>query len=76
MGDKVFTLLRLADPDLHSIVFKCTAESFVVLTGSGSAKQAPYFAKGQWVCTPKETDISPGELEAYLRRSYRLVASV
>jgi predicted DNA-binding protein (MmcQ/YjbR family) len=75
VGGKVFTLLRLTDPDMHSIVFKCTEDSFVVLTGIGSAKQAPYFAKRQWVCVPRAIDFSDEELESYLRRSYQLVAA-
>jgi predicted DNA-binding protein (MmcQ/YjbR family) len=75
VGGKVFTLLRLTSPDLHSIVFKCPEESFIVLTGIEGVKQAPHFAKGQWVCVPREADLSDAELEAYLRRSYRLVAA-
>lgn len=75
VGGKVFTLIKLAKPDLHSIVFKCPPESFVVLTGIEGIKQAPYFAKGQWVRVPKGADLSEAELEAYLRRSYRLVAA-
>jgi predicted DNA-binding protein (MmcQ/YjbR family) len=75
VGGKVFTLLRLTDPDMYSIVFKCTEDSFVVLTGMGSAKQAPYFAKGQWLCVPRAVDFSNEELEAYLHRSYQLVAA-
>ena len=75
VAGKVFTLLRLTSPDLHSIVFKCRKESFVVLTGIEGVKQAPYFAKRQGVCVPRETDLSDAELETYLRRSYRLVAA-
>lgn len=40
VGRKVFTLLRLTSPDLHSIVFKCPEESFVVLTAIEGVKQA------------------------------------
>jgi predicted DNA-binding protein (MmcQ/YjbR family) len=75
VGGKVFTLLRLTPPDLHGIVFKCTEESFVVLTGTEGIKQAPYFAKRQWVCVPPEAGLSDDEVEAYLHRSYRLVAA-
>ena len=75
VGGKVFTLLRLTSPDLHSVVFKCPVESFVVLTGIEGVKQAPYFAKGQWVCVPREVGLGDAELEAYLRRSYLLVAA-
>jgi predicted DNA-binding protein (MmcQ/YjbR family) len=75
VGGRVFTLIRLTSPDLHSIVFKCPEESFVVLTGIEGVKQAPYFAKRQWVCVPREADLSDAELEAYMRRSYLLVAA-
>jgi predicted DNA-binding protein (MmcQ/YjbR family) len=75
VGGKVFTLLRLTDPDMHSIVFKCTEDSFVVLTGIGSAKQASYLAKRKWVCVPRSIDFSDQELKFYLRRSYQLVAA-
>ena len=64
VGGKVFTLLRLTPPDLHSIVFKCPEESFIVLTGIEEVKQAPYFAKRQWVCVPREADLSNAEVEA------------
>jgi predicted DNA-binding protein (MmcQ/YjbR family) len=75
VSDKVFTLLRLASPDLHSIVFKCPEESFLVLTAIEGVKQAPYFAKRRWVCVSKEAGLSDSELDAYLRRSYQLVAA-
>ena len=75
VGGKVFTLLRLTSPDMHGIVFKCPEESFVVLTGIEGIKQAPYFAKRQWVCVPPEAGLSNEEVEAYLQRSYRLVSA-
>jgi predicted DNA-binding protein (MmcQ/YjbR family) len=75
VGGKVFALLRLTAPDLHGIVFKCPEESFVVLTAIDGIKQAPYFAKRQWVCVPPEAGLSDEEVEAYLQRSYRLVAA-
>jgi len=75
VGGKVFTLLRLSEPDLHGIVFKCPEESFVVLTGIEGIKQAPYFAKRQWVCVPPTAGLHDDEIEAYLRRSYQLVSA-
>ena len=75
VGGKVFTLRRRTAPDLHSIVYKCPIESFVVLTGIEGVRQAPYFAKGQWVYVPREVDLSNAEPQAYLRRSYLLVAA-
>ena len=29
-----------------------------MLSGIEGVKQAPYFAKGQWVCVPREVDLS------------------
>src|SRR5262245_2028492 len=75
VGGKVFTLRRLTSPDLHSIVFECPEESFVVLTAIEGVKQAPYSAKRQWVCVPREANLNDAELEAYVRRSYQLVAA-
>lgn len=75
VGGKVFTLIKLTPPDTHSIAFKCPPESFVVLTAIEGVTQAPYFAKGQWVRVLKGTELSGDELEAYLRRSYMLVAA-
>ena len=75
VGGKVFALVRLTSPDLHGIVFKCPEESFVVLTGIEGVRQAPYFAKRQWVCVAPEAGLGDEEVEAYLHRSYRLVAA-
>ena len=73
VGGKVFSLFGLSE-DPGCIVFKCTEDSFVVLTGIEGVKQAPHFAKRQWVSVPKVPDIPDDEIEAYLRRSYHLVS--
>ncbi|CAM5767148.1 hypothetical protein LMIY3S_02064 [Labrys miyagiensis] len=75
VGGKVFALLRLTLPDLHHVVFKSGETSFEVLTSLDGIKQAPYFAKRQWVCVAPDAALAPGEVEAYLRRSHRLIAS-
>jgi predicted DNA-binding protein (MmcQ/YjbR family) len=75
VGGKVFALLRLTSPDLHSIAFKCTEVSFVILTGIEGVTQAPYFAKRQWVRVPPSVDLGDGDLEAYVHRSWQLVAA-
>jgi predicted DNA-binding protein (MmcQ/YjbR family) len=75
VGGKVFALIRLTPPDPHAIVFKCREDSFVVLTGMEGIRQAPYFAKRQWVCVSADAELTLAEREAYLRRSYQLVAA-
>ena len=75
VGGKVFALVRLFQPDLHHVVFKSGETSFEVLTALDGIKQAPYFAKRLWVCVAPDAGLSPSEVEAYLRRSHRLIAS-
>jgi predicted DNA-binding protein (MmcQ/YjbR family) len=75
VGGKVFALVSLTPPDLHHLVFKTGETSFEVLTALEGIKQAPYFAKRQWVCVAPDAALSPDEIEAYLRRSHRLIAS-
>jgi predicted DNA-binding protein (MmcQ/YjbR family) len=75
VGDKVFALIRLSEPDLHCIVFKCPEDSFVVLTAIEGIKQAPYFAKRKWVCVASAADLTNAEREAYLHRSYWLICA-
>ena len=69
-GDRV-TLEKI----LEHVVFKSGETSFEVLTALEGVKQAPYFAKRQWVCVAPDAALSAEEVEAYLRRSYRLIGS-
>ena len=74
VGGKVFVLLS-ADKDEAHVTFKCTEESFELLTTLNGVDQAPYFAKRKWVSVAEGAPLSASELEAYVKRSYALVAA-
>lgn len=74
VGDKVFVLLG-ANEDGAALTFKCSEESFEMLTTLDGVGQAPYFAKRKWVSVAATAPLSASELEAYVRRSYELVAA-
>ncbi len=68
VGGKVFALLSRWGGRGDQIVFKCTEETFEILTAMEGIQQAPYFAKRQWASVPED------DLKTYIRRSYKLVA--
>jgi predicted DNA-binding protein (MmcQ/YjbR family) len=74
VGGKVFVLLS-ADQDEARITFKCSEESFELLTTLHGVGQAPYFAKRKWVSVAGSAPLSATELQAYVERSYGLVAA-
>lgn len=74
VGGKVFTLRGTDGEGVAHVVFKCGEESFVILTAIDGIKQAPYFAKRQWVSVDATADLPASDLEAYVRRSYDVVA--
>jgi predicted DNA-binding protein (MmcQ/YjbR family) len=73
VGGKVFCLLSDAAP--YRLVFKCSAESFDILTALEGIEQAAYFAKRQWVSVEQGAPPSGDDLLACIRRSYALVAA-
>lgn len=74
VGGKVFVLLS-ADGENAVLTFKCSEESFELLTTLDGVGQAAYFAKRKWVSAAETSPLSPPELEAYVKRSYELVAA-
>ncbi|ODT68113.1 MAG: hypothetical protein ABS75_21675 [Pelagibacterium sp. SCN 63-23] len=72
VGGKVFCLL--SDHEPLRLVFKCGEESFDILTALDGISQAAYFAKRQWVSVESGSPLTAEELEAYITRSYSLVA--
>ncbi|QJR20651.1 MmcQ/YjbR family DNA-binding protein [Pelagibacterium halotolerans] len=74
VGGKVFVLLS-ANEEGAALTFKCSEESFELLTSLDGVGQAPYFAKRKWVSVAERAPLSPPELEAYVKRSYELVAA-
>lgn len=74
VGGKVFVLLGLDRGEGGRIVFKCGEDSFEILTSLEGVEQAPYFAKRQWVCVEKDSELPENELEAYIARSHSIIA--
>ena len=74
VGGKVFVLLS-AGEDGVALTFKCSEDSFELLTTLDGVGQAPYFAKRKWVSVTEKAPLSASELEAYVKRSYELVAA-
>lgn len=75
VGGKVFTLLHSPGNDDANIVFKVSEETFEILTAMEGIAQAPYFAKRQWVAVSARADLPEADLQTYIQRSYRLIAS-
>jgi predicted DNA-binding protein (MmcQ/YjbR family) len=71
VGGKVFCLLSDGAPRL---VFKVSEMSFEMLTELDGVSQAPYFAKRGWVQVDARAPLSEGDVLAYTRQSYALVA--
>lgn len=74
VGGKVFVLLS-SNEDGAALTFKCSEDSFELLTSLEGVGQAPYFAKRKWVSVTEKAPLSGPELEAYVKRSYELVAA-
>lgn len=75
VGPKVFALLTSAMGDNQPrIVFKVAEESFEILTSIEGIRQAPYFAKRQWVSVCDTADLPEKDLKTYIQRSHGLVA--
>lgn len=74
VGDKVFALLGATD-GAPRLTFKCTEESFELLTELDGVGQAPYFAKRKWVSVAQRSELSQADISAYLTNSHRLVAA-
>jgi predicted DNA-binding protein (MmcQ/YjbR family) len=73
VGGKVFAL-RNSWRGSDQIVFKCPEETFEILTAIDGIRQAPYFAKRQWVSVSSEADLPEHDLKTYILRSYKTVA--
>lgn len=75
VGGKVFAVLGPASEKPHRLSFKVSEASFHILTQDPAVIQAPYFAKGQWVCLERLDALSTKELKAYLTRAHAIIAS-
>lgn len=70
--EKIFVLASLEDGRL---CMKCDPEDFDVLTARPGIKQAPHFAKRQWVVMESIDVLPSAELQNRISESRRLVLS-
>ena len=69
VGGKVFAICGG-----DGVAFKVSAIGFEVLTSDGLGRQAPYFAKGQWVSVPLER-IAAEDARGWLATAHSLIAA-
>lgn len=70
--EKIFVLVSLDDGHL---CMKCDQEDFDVLTAKPGIKQAPHFARRQWVVLEGLDALSSAELQSRIAESRKLVLS-
>ncbi|WP_293297471.1 MmcQ/YjbR family DNA-binding protein [Pedobacter sp. UBA4863] len=68
--EKIFVLVDL---DTHGFCMKCTSEEFDELAAKDGVKQAPHFAKKQWVFVDNLEVFNLTELKQHISRSRELV---
>ena len=74
VGGKMFACSGLEKDSCYS--FKVDDERFLELTDQPGVVPAPYLARAKWVqINPLECELSSGEIEKLVRRSYELVFS-
>jgi len=74
VAEKIF-LLTSPDELPPTACFKVTGEQFDELAEREGYRQAPHFAKRQWVLVDDIGRMDAEEWEIWIRNSYRLVAS-
>jgi len=74
VGGKMFAVIA-AKANADAISFKCSDESFRLLTELPGLVPAPYLARAQWVKLAPLAALPDADLKAYLRRAYDIVAA-
>ena len=69
VGGKVFAI-----GGDEAVSFKVTEIGFLVLTESGTARQAAYLAKGQWVSVD-HADVEAEDVKGWLATSHSLISA-
>ncbi|WP_316811024.1 MmcQ/YjbR family DNA-binding protein [Pedobacter heparinus] len=72
IGEKIFVLASLENGHL---CMKCDQEDFDGLTARPGIKQAPHFAKRQWVVLENLNALPSAELQSRITESRKLVLS-
>ncbi|WMT88913.1 MmcQ/YjbR family DNA-binding protein [Pelagibacterium sp. 26DY04] len=75
VGGKVYAVFSEHEDGPATLAFKCSQETFEILTALAGVTQAPYFAKRQWVSVSADADLPEDEVRAYIANSHRLVAA-
>jgi len=73
IGGKIYAVYSEASIPAPTIAFKCSRESFEVLTAVEGIGQAPYFARGQWVAASAIANLPEEELCERIALSYQIV---
>jgi predicted DNA-binding protein (MmcQ/YjbR family) len=73
VGGKVFALRELKS-GASGVTFKVSEMTFDMLTELPGIRQAPYFAKRQWVWA-EAGSLSDADLAAYVTESHRIIAA-
>ena len=73
VNEKIFLVIGL-DEHPTTAAFKVSEEDFNTLIERNDIRQAPYFAKNQWIKINDLGGLSPKEWEKYIDNAYLLVA--
>jgi predicted DNA-binding protein (MmcQ/YjbR family) len=73
VGNKMFTVLSLAEASDHVMSFKCTPEMFAELTERPDIVPAPYVARYHWVALERFDALKATELKSLIKNSYEMV---
>lgn len=74
VAGKIFAIAPL-EPESGFASLKCPPEDFADLTERPGVKQAPYFARGQWIALESEDALPVAEVKRLVRQSYDLVVA-
>lgn len=73
IGGKIYAVYSEATTTVPTLALKCSRESFEVLTAIEGIKQAPYFARGQWVAVAANATLPEDEVRERLVLSYQMI---
>ena len=73
VAGKMFAVYCTLGVERGRVSFKVEADKFLELAEHPGFMPSPYMARAFWVTLTDPAQLAPGELEAYLRRSYELV---
>jgi predicted DNA-binding protein (MmcQ/YjbR family) len=75
VGGKMFCLIAPADHSVGRISFKSAPEHYDALSRSPGFRPAPYLARAKWVSIDDPASLTDGEMKAYLKRAYAVIAA-